>query len=156
MSEPFQIAETLYSVTLAWDYSPTPVHLPLLGYNITLRSCDHSHDKEVAIVTSGNETELILFDLSPGTSYCVTASGWNLMGHGPASSVVRVTTMSAVVPPAPTHLRQRHRQRGQLNVTWQVNLNNGVHELTLPPTVYYYPVCACTVGTYLLRIPGSL
>lgn len=120
VSPPVQVGETLYTVTIAWGYSPSPSHTPLLGYDITLRSCEQLLDMAVAIVTSNNETELTLFDLSPGTTLCLTVGGRNSMGRGELSAVLQVTSISALVPPAPSHVNASWGG-GVVSVTWQVS-----------------------------------
>lgn len=113
-----QIDETLYSVTIAWGYSPTPLHAPLLGYNITLRSCDQLQKQPIVIETEGNETESTL-SVRPGSTLCVSVSGRSTLGQGPTSPEVTVTSVSAQVPPAPSHLTLTW-QRGVVHVSWQV------------------------------------
>lgn len=120
VSPPVQVGETLYTVTIAWGYSPTPLHAPLLGYDITLKSCEQSHDVSAIIVTSSNETELTLFDLNPGTTLCLTVGGRSSMGRGELSAVLQVTSISALVPPAPSYVNASWNG-GVVGVTWQVS-----------------------------------
>ncbi len=119
ISPPIQIAETLYTVTIAWGFSPAYPHSPLLGYNILLRSCNLPQSQTFTIETVGNETELILFGLDPGVSYHVTVSGWSLLGQGVSSPEVMVTPMSAHVPPAPAEVTTTF-SGGIVHVTWKV------------------------------------
>lgn len=119
VSPPVQIAETMYTVTLAWGYSPTPLNSPLLGYNITLHSCQQPQVLALFVVTSSNETEITI-DLSPGASFCVTVGGRSRMGAGNVSAVGRIMTMSAEVPPAPSLVNVSWIATGIAIVTWQV------------------------------------
>ena len=113
-----QIDETLYSVTIAWGYSPTPLHAPLLGYSITLTSCDQPQDQHMSIETEGNDTEITL-SVRPGSISCVTVSGRSMLGQGPTSPEVMVSSMSAQVPPPPSYVTLTW-QSGVLHVSWQV------------------------------------
>lgn len=116
---PVQITETLYSVTIAWGYSPAPTYAPLLGYSVTLRTCDQPQNQAVSIEINSNETETTLLDMSHSTTYCITVGGWSSLGTGARSEVVMVTTISALVPPAPTQVIASVKG-GVVNVTWEV------------------------------------
>ena len=117
---PVQLLETLYSITIDWGSSPAPAHAPILGYNITLRPVYPSWAAAIVIETNDNETQVELTRLTPGFNYSVTVGGYNSVGLGPLSPVVYVSTMMAVVPPAPAYVQARVEQR-VVNVTWQVN-----------------------------------
>ena len=106
-------------MTIAWGFTPTLPEAPLLGYSITLRSCDHPQSFRDTIETYGNETELTLFGLHPGVNYQVTVSGWSLRGGGILSPEVMVTSMSALTPPAPANVSTTF-SGGIVYVTWEV------------------------------------
>lgn len=119
-----QIGETLYSITIAWGYSPAPLHAPLLGYVITLRSCEHEqpYEEPTVLVTSSNETELTLYELDPGAILCLTVGGWNSVGRGTVSAI-HIMSMSGVVPPAPAHVNTSWvlGEPRVVSVSWQVS-----------------------------------
>ena len=119
VSPPVQISETIYSVSIAWGFSPTPTDAPLLGYRISVLPSGRSPADAIIITTDSNDTEIDLLHLLPGSNYSVTVAGVSHLGNGTSSPPVIVTTVVASPPPPPANVKA-HLSGGIVSISWEV------------------------------------
>ena len=81
------------AIYISWkNLPPSRYKEQLLGYRVQYRSLGSKLYKEVAV--TNNFTEAFITKLRPESRYEIKVNGFNEIGHGPASAVLVVKTLS--------------------------------------------------------------